>query len=128
MEKTKSSHTRALVPIESWCYGSPELLARGTSIDIGLLAEALIYYDQVLINVSSPSQFASVLEWFIRQDRYDDLLELFREDIVTVYEYSFVSAPIFDGNKKMYSLWNVYDEIQGKVDSFEQRFLYHEDI
>jgi len=128
MEKTKPSHTRALVPIESWCYGSPELLARGTPIDIGLLAEALIYYDQVLFNVSSPPQFASILEWFIRQDRYDNLLELFCEDTIQVYEYSFVSAPIFDGKKKIYSLWNVQDEMQGKEDSFEQRFLYHEDI
>lgn len=128
MEKIRSDHTRALVPIESWCYGSPELLSRGISIDMGLLAEALIYYDQVLLNVSNQPQFAAVLEWFIRQDRYDDLLELFREETIQVYEYSFFSAPVFDREKNVYTLWNMQDEIQKREDSFEQRFLYHDDV
>ncbi|MHB9102821.1 MAG: hypothetical protein ACYC2E_15085 [Sulfuricella sp.] len=129
MEKNyKSDHTRALVPIETWCFGSPELLARGISVDIGLLAEALIYYDQVLFNISNQPQFASVLEWFIRQDRYEDLLALFRDDTIQVYEYSFFSAPIYDEEKKIYSLWNVQDENQMKAGSFEQRFLYHPDV
>lgn len=75
--KSKSDHSRTFVPIESWCFASPELLSRGISIDIGLLAEALIYYDQVIFNVANQTQFASVLEWFIRQNRYDDLLALF---------------------------------------------------
>ncbi|MHB1084199.1 MAG: hypothetical protein ACYCZA_05080 [Thiobacillus sp.] len=129
MEKTgKSDHTRALVPIESWCFGSPELLARGITVDIGLLVEALIYYDQVIFNVSNQPQFASVLEWFIRQNRYDDLLALFRDDTIQVYEYSFLSAPIYDEKTKAYSLWNVQDESQMKTGSFEQRFLYHPNV
>jgi len=40
-----SDHTRAFVPIEAWCYSSPSLKYSGKSVDIGLMAESLIYYD-----------------------------------------------------------------------------------
>ena len=69
-----SDHVTALVPIESWCYNSPVLRANGSTVDLGLLAEALIYYDRVLINVANPLQFAEMLNWFIAQNKFEDFL------------------------------------------------------
>lgn len=121
-----SDHSKALVPIDSWAYCAPELLAVGRVIDVGQLAEALVYYDQVLVSVETPAQFAALCDWFICQERFDTLLALFRDGTLQVYEYSFAIAPVMmDGR---YVLWNLQDECQKQPDTFEQRFLYHPDI
>ena len=59
-----SDHTTVFVPLESWSYHSPELRANNKLIDVGLLAESLIYYDHVIVNVGSQLQFAKLLEYF----------------------------------------------------------------
>lgn len=123
--QTISAHARALVPIESWCFNSPELLTQGKSVDLGLLAEALIYYDQVLFNVADQPQFAAVLEWFLRQNCFSDLLKLFQDGTLYVYEYSFLPASVYDEKNDQYFLYNLEDEEQQKPNSFERRFLYH---
>lgn len=56
-----SDHTTALVPIEAWCFNSPEVRYMGKHIDVGLFAESLIYYDRILLNVGNPSQFAELI-------------------------------------------------------------------
>lgn len=123
-----SDHSRALVPIETWAFNSPDLGHRGISVDLGHLAESLIYYDQVFLNVSNQPQFAKVLSWFVNQDRLGTLLSLVSEGALQVYEYSFASAPIYDPEKDRYMLMNIQDENQKMPDSFERRFLYHKDV
>lgn len=119
-------HTRAFVPLETWAYNAPEVRAANRTIDIGQFAESLIYYDQIIVNVANQPQFAEFLDWFIRQDRFDLLLSLFLDGTIQVYEYSFFTAPILKEGE--YSIWNITDESQKRHDSFEQRFLYHQDI
>ena len=55
-------HTTALVPIEVWAYQSPRLLVDDVRLDIGLLAEALIYYDRVLIAPASDASVARTVD------------------------------------------------------------------
>ena len=121
-----SDHKKALVPIESWCYNSPELLHEGIPIDLGLMAEALIYYDQILLNVSNQPQFAAFLSWFIKQDKYPDLLSLFEEETIIVYDYSFATGAVEMNG--IHSLLNIQDQIEKEENTFERRYLYHNDI
>lgn len=120
-----SDHSKALVPLESWCYHSPEMRHKGASIDIGLMAEALIYYDQVLINIPSQPQLAEFLCWFIEQGKYADLLALFNDQTLIIYHYAFVTSAIKTLDDS-YILVNLQDSIQEtNPNSFEQQFLYH---
>ncbi len=116
-------HTTALVPIESWAYQSPELRAVGKQIDVGLLAESLVYYDVVLLNVANQPQLAELLRWLHAQQALNDFLAMVREGEVQIYDYSFVSAPVLKDGR--YILLNIQDPAQAQPNSFEQRFLYH---
>jgi len=121
-----SDHKTTLVPIESWSYQSPELRAAGTLLDVGLLAESLIYYDKILLNVANQPQLAELLRWIIKQNAYADFLALIREGSIVFYEYSFWSGPaMVDGR---YVLCNIQDPSQVVPNSFEQRVLHHPDV
>lgn len=120
-----SDHTKALVPIESWCYNSPEIRADDKDVDIGLLAEALIYYDQVLVSVGNQKGFAELLEWFMHQERLSDFLAMIKHGTIRIVDYGFVSAPLWDSAKKVYVFGNLQDELQAKSNSFNRRYLKH---
>lgn len=121
-----SDHSTALVPLESWCYASPELLAAGQTVDIGLFAEALIYYDCVLANPTNQPQFAQLLKWFSEQGKLAEFIALVRDGTIKIYDHAFATAAIKKGNT--YSIWNMQDEIQVKPNTFEKRFLYHPSV
>lgn len=123
-----SNHSKALVPLESWCYNSPDVKYAGKSVDIGLLAEALIYYDQVLINVANQPQFAEFINWFVAQKKYSDLISLFQDETIVFYEYSFATAAVLNVATDSYIIVNLQDAIQEHPNTFEQRFLYHESL
>ena len=94
-------------------------------VDIGLLAEALLYYDSVLANVNTQPQFAQLLRWFIDQHRFADLLGLIRDGVIQLYEFSFASSAGYDTRTGTYVLVNIQDELQAKPDSFMERFVDH---
>ncbi len=121
-----NSHATALVPIETWCYNSPRLMARGIPVDLGLLCEALLYYDSVFLHVTTQPQFAALLVWATRSGHFDQFLELVSSGAITMYDYSFHTAPIQkDGT---YVLMNIQDPIQASYGTFPRRFLYHRDV
>lgn len=121
-----SNHSQTIVPISTWCYESPELGYKGYTIDIGLMAEALIYYDTVFVNITNQPQFATFIEWFINQGKYDEFLSLVSDGTIQFYDYSFFTSAVKkDG---VMSIWNIQDPIQEKPNTFEQRFLYHEAV
>ena len=70
-----SNHAYALVPIESWCYSSPDVVFHGGSIDIGLMAESLIYYDTIYLHVTNQPQLATLIEWFVKQGKLTEVLK-----------------------------------------------------
>lgn len=115
------AHTTALVPLSTWCYNSPDICMNGQLVDFGLLAEALIYYDTSLINVSNSHDFGVLLEWFIRQDKFSDFLALVKDGSLKLYDYAFTTNPVEKNG--VVSLWSVVDPIQERPNSFEQRFL-----
>lgn len=121
-----SDHTTAFVPIESWSYNSPELRANNKLIDVGLLAESLIYYDSVIVNVGNQPQFAKLLEWFLKQGKFQDFLSLVNDGVLKVYEYSFATAAV--DNKGVYTILNIQDETQAQPNTFEKRYLYHKAV
>ncbi len=93
-------------------------------MDIGLLCEALIYYDTVHVNFENPPQMAEFVRWLVHQGRLNDFLALLRDGSVQIYDYSFKTMAIQDQSRGLYSLYNIQDETQEKQDTFEQRFLY----
>lgn len=117
-----SDHTRALVPLESWAYASPELRFEGRRVDLGLMAEALIYYEVAIINVTNADQFGELLSKLASEGALSDFLELCEAGEILVYDYSFLTTAILkDG---VYSLWNIQDPIQAQPNTFHQRYLY----
>lgn len=122
-----SDHTRALVPIEAWAFNSTDVAVTPRRIDIGLLAESLIYYESVYLNLGNQPQFAELLRWFTEQGAFGDFLALVRDGTICVYDYAFLSTAILDkaGN---FQLWNVQDPIQAQPNTFTQRYLYHGDV
>ncbi|HHT9125823.1 MAG TPA: hypothetical protein ACFYD6_08395 [Candidatus Brocadiia bacterium] len=92
------------------------------------MAEALVYYDQLLVNVSNQPQFAEFLSWFIKQEKYAVLLSLLNDQTLQVYDYSFVSTAVKKGDSNEFILLNIEDPIQAKPNTFDQRFLCHESI
>jgi hypothetical protein len=121
-----SNHQQTLVPISTWCYSSPELGYKGYTIDIGLMAEALIYYEKIFINITNQPQFATFIEWFIQQGKYNTFLSLVSDGTIQFYDYSFHTAAVTkDG---VMSLWNIVDSIEEKPNTFNQRFLYHKSV
>ncbi len=116
-------HAHVLVPLETWAFHSPKEYIRGIRVDIGLLAEALIYYDQVFAIIQHPSQLDALIEWFAKAHQLPDLLSLLRDKVLQFYHHAFWSTAIAkDG---VYSIWNVQDE--GQADdpaTFISRVLY----
>ena len=123
-----SDHSTAIVPLETWCYSSPKIRARGKTVDVGLFAEALIYYDCVAANITNQPQLSEFLQWFIAQGRLDDFLALLQDGTVKLYEYAFATTAILDERTGDYSIWNVQDPIQKEPNTFEKRFLYHPSV
>lgn len=103
-----SDHTSALVPIETWCYMSPELRREGKVIDIGLFSEALVYYDHLYVIPQNSEAFIQFISWFVHQNKYGDLIALLKDDVVNFYYYSFLTSAIEKGGE--YSIWNIQSE------------------
>jgi len=128
ISNTMSNHSKALVPLESWSYNSPEIRYGGNSVDVGLMAEALIYYDQVLVNVATQPQLAELINWFVAQNRYSDLISLFRDETIKLYDYGFRTAAFLDASNNTYIIMNEQDPLSAQPNTFEQRFLYHQSL
>jgi len=96
------------------------------SVDVGLFAEALLYYDHVLLNVSTPFQLAELIRWFIDRRQYGKLLRLFYDGDLQLFDYSFITAPI--ERNGVYTIWNMQDQVQATDGTFAQRFLDHPEV
>ena len=116
-----SDHTSALVPLESWCYMSPELPLKGKLIDIGLFAEALIYYDRVFVTLPTPAAFADFIFWFVDQGKYEDLLALIKDEVIVFYHYAFYTNAVRIGN--IYSIYNIQGQDVADSSAFESQYL-----
>ena len=88
-----SDHTTTLVPLETWEYHSPLIARSGARVDVGGVAEALIYYDRLLVNVQSVQELEALFEFFARDGQQDALAALVREGSVRICHFAFTNDP-----------------------------------
>lgn len=62
-------HAHALVPI-------------GTPADVGLFAEALVYYDRVAVQAGSPEALAALIGWFLNPGEVETFLIYVRDGVI----------------------------------------------
>jgi hypothetical protein len=145
-----TDHSTAIVPLQCWMYESPLLQRDRTPIDVGLLAEALIYYDRVLLVPVSQVPAARVIDaatatehqqgrpfdddwrrsfmeligWFVARNEYGNLVSLLSDGTLHVYHYAFYPAAVLNAGK--YSYVNFQDEQEAqRAETFVPRFLEH---
>lgn len=113
------ANNEAFVQLEPWFYQSPRLLKAGRKIDIGLLAEALVYYDTVYFGHTSDEQFARVAAWFKGQGAIENLIALLNDRVLVPYYYAFVTLPGYKDN--VWFVYNIQDEESGRQPVFNTR-------
>lgn len=109
------------MPLEVWHYNSPELKRSGRVIDIGLVAEALIFYDRVYFAFTSDEQFVRVVAWFRGAGMLDSLVSLLDDGVLVPYFYAFATSPA--DVRGVWSIWNLQDEVAAKEAVFAPRIL-----
>jgi len=120
-----NDHRRTFVPVEAWEYNSPLLKVQGHHTDIGLFAEALLYYDQVIVDIQTPRQLADIVAWAARNGHIGRLIQIIRDGIVTVHHHGFLTGAVNQGG--IYSVWNV-QELGASDEHFLERVVYHADL
>jgi hypothetical protein len=127
-----SDHGFALVPLGAGYHQSPDVLARGRSVDTGLLAESLIYYDRVLITVDNPVRFADLISLLVQQGLpASDIIALFSDGTIQVLNFAFTTNPYVEFRESglhIHGLYNVQDQQMLKANSFVERFLGFEPL
>jgi hypothetical protein len=94
---SSTDHGLALVPLGSGYHQSTDVLARRRSVDTGLLAEALIYYDRILISVDNSTRFAELVGLLIEQGLpAAELIGLFRDGVIQVCNFAFTTNPYME--------------------------------
>ncbi len=126
-----NKHKATLIPIEPWLYHSPKLKLKGSIIDIGLMCEALIYYERIFINIDAFSKhvlFNEIIKWFKSQNAYENFLELLSEGTINFVYHSFFTSSILNTEDTVHSIWNVDDEESKAKDVFNSRVLYNNEL
>jgi len=123
-----SNHDVAFVPLGTGYHQSMDLHAVGRAVDTGLLAEALIYYDRVLIHVDNPVQFSKLITLLMSQGlTAANITALFRAGVLGVYNFAFTTNPYVDfvspDSVQIHGLYNIQDQTMLKPRSFFKRFL-----
>ncbi len=105
-----SEEKTVLVDVETWAGNAPDLVKIGHQADIGAVAEALVYYDKVLLNIDHRKHMHAVLDWFHQTVGTDVFVKLLLSGEVKLYHYAFSSPPIYDPRMDTYVLINVQEE------------------
>lgn len=92
------------------------------------MAEALIYYDKILLNITNQPQLAEFIYWFVSQKKYGKLISLLQDETIILYDYSFATAALLDAASNSYMIMNMQDPTQQQPNTFEQRSLYHKSL
>ncbi|MEM7249308.1 MAG: hypothetical protein AAF533_28605 [Acidobacteriota bacterium] len=120
-----TAHTTCFVPLEVWAYGAPRLAAEGRQANFGLLAEALLYYERVLLEVGNAACFAELIRRLVKEDSLADFRALISDGTIHLYEYAFISTAV-KLRSGAFGLFNVQDEEQLEPKTFRQRILKHD--
>lgn len=122
-----SDHSIAFVPLGASYLQSTDLLARKRPVDTGLLGEALVYYDRVLLNVENPQQFTQLISWLIQQGLpADTISSFFRDGVFQICDFAFTTNPYveFRGEAvQINGLFHMQDQRMEKPNSFYERYV-----
>lgn len=121
----RTDHKRVLVPLGTWEYSSPLLKIEGKQTDLGLLAEALLYYDHVVVDIQTDRELTDLVNWAIVRGHVNDLLALFREGVIQLHHHGFLTSALNSGGT--YSLWNIPESPEPR-DWFIQKIVYRADL
>lgn len=80
------------------------------------------------LNLGNQVQFAHLLQWFLAHSNFSTFLSLFDDEIVKIYDYSFITSAIKVKEPHTYEIWNIQDPIQTQKGSFARRYLYSPQI
>ena len=116
-----SEHRVAFVPTTVSWYSSPDLMARGIEADIGLLLEALIYYDSVLLNAGTGPGLANLVKCFVERDALPELESLLSGGEIILYDYSFLFLTRLE--LQFVDVVKVVDPVFEEPSSFSKRVL-----
>lgn len=126
MTDSINKHTTVLVPLEVWSFSSPCLAKAKKHVDLGLLAESLIYYDQVLFNINTVEEFEELLEWFSSQGKLDLFFSLLRERTLRPFYYHFMTSAI--NNQGTFSIWNINTPQENNQSDFIRLIVYRSNL
>jgi hypothetical protein len=123
-----SDHSVAFVPLGAGYHQSMDVFALGRAIDTGLLAESLIYYDRILLQVDNPVQFSQLISLLIQQGlTVTNIVALFRDGVFGIFNFTFTTHPYVDFESpesiKIHGLYNIEDASMQVPNSFSKRFL-----
>ena len=110
-------HSAALVPLTTSAFHGPDLHRRSRTADMGLLAEALVYYDVVYLNVPTTSAFVEFVRWFEESHQLVFLKHLLDDGVLRPLHYRFMTLPSFSNGK--FSIKN----FQNPPDAFKSEFI-----
>jgi hypothetical protein len=112
-----------LVPLNTWFGSSPDLMRRGIKTDLGALAEALIYYDQMFVRVENQEQFYALFNWFKESAGVEKLLNLMNHGELSFYHHNFLSPPVYRRDSDSYDFINIQEEPKDRLDSFRRHIV-----
>jgi hypothetical protein len=110
--RTGPVHSAALVPLSVWTYCAPLLRRVGVKVNVGAVAEALIYFDQVFLQVSQASELDALIEWFARSNALPELTALIRSGDLKIYHYAFHTTVIENRETGILECWNLQGQDQ----------------
>lgn len=115
------SSEETIVHVEPWVFHSPDQALEGRKVDVGLVAEALIFYERVYFAFTTDEQFVRLAEWFQSQGGTNELINLLSDGTLVPYYYAFSTLPGQKNN--IWGVLNLQDEEAGKEPVFERRVL-----
>lgn len=121
-----SDHTTALAPLGVGHFNSPGLIDLGLPIDMGLLSEALVYYDQVLLFAENQQQFGHLVGWFMKRNLFSKFLDMLHDGDLQVYYNAFRTNVYVKGDH--IEPINIVEKLEHKPDCFIERFLGNEAV
>lgn len=93
----------------------------GRTVELGLVAESLIFYDQVVVGFSNAAQFSALVSWFRRQSALSDLTALLFDGTIIPYYYAFHTLPAEKNG--VWTVYNVQDQESAAEPVFVKRIL-----
>lgn len=126
MSNSLNKHTTVLVPLEVWQFNSPHLVKAKKHADLGLLAEALIYYDKIFLSINTVSEFEELIEWFSSQGKLGLFFRLLKEKTLCLFYYHFMTTAI--NNQGIFSIWNINAPQASNQSDFIRLVVYRSNL